>query len=185
MLTLPWLGTNLTVFPIVAAFSLWLWRKKDRSDLALALMVSTAGGLILNAVLKDVFGRPRPDLWAHRGQYQWSSYPSGHAIVCVAVYFTIALMLYRERHWRWPFAVASLLLVVVVYSRLYLGVHWPTDVLGGLLLGLVWLGATEYAFAHLRRAKSSSQHVAGVRQRRSQPPDEPAFHRASPPETSR
>lgn len=185
MLGLPWLGTNLTVLPIIAAYSLWLWRKRSRPDIALALLVSSIGSLILNAVLKDAFNRPRPELWAHRGQYQWSSYPSGHAIVCVAVYFTIALMLHRERQWRWPFAVASLLLVVIAYSRLYLGVHWPTDVLGGLMLGLLWLGATEYAFAPLRRANSSSQRVPNVRQRRWQPPDEPAFHRASERGTSR
>jgi len=147
MLGLPWLGTNVTVLPILAIASLWLWRRKRRPELALQLMVASVGSLIMNAVLKGAFSRPRPELWAHRGQYQWSAYPSGHAIVCVAVYFTVALMLYRERRWRWPFAVATVLLAVILYSRLYLGVHWPTDVIGGLLLGLVWLLATQYAFA--------------------------------------
>ena len=159
MLVLPWLGTNLTLLPVIAAFSLWLWRKKGRGELALQLMVVSLGGLIMNAVLKALFNRPRPDLWQHRGQYAWASYPSGHAIVCIAVFFTIALMLYRERHWRWPFVVAAALMVVVLYSRLYLGVHWPTDVIGGLLLGAVWLAVTEYAFAPFRR------HTAVPRQR--------------------
>jgi membrane-associated phospholipid phosphatase len=149
MLSLPWLGTNLTVLPIIAAFSLWLWRKKGRGDLALQLMVTVVGGLVLNAVLKGLFSRPRPELWEHRGQFAWTSYPSGHAIVGVAVYFTIARMLHRERGWRWPFVAATIMLVVVLYSRLYLGVHWPTDVIGGLLLGLVWLVAAELAFRPL------------------------------------
>lgn len=154
MLGLPWLGTNLTLLPIIAVVSLWLWRKEGRGDLALHLVVVSLGSLIMNAVLKDAFGRPRPDLWEHRGQYAWSSYPSGHAIVCTSVFFTIAFMLFRERHWRWPFAVATTLMIVILYSRLYLGVHWPTDVAGGCVIGLAWLAAAEYAFAPLRRRSS-------------------------------
>lgn len=151
MLALPWLGTNLTLLPIIALLSLWLWRKNDRGDLALHLMIAVLGSLILNAVLKDVFNRPRPELWPHRGQYRWASYPSGHAIVGLAVYFTIARMLQQARGWRWPYALAATLLIVNLYSRLYLGVHWPTDVLGGLVLGACWLSATLYAFAPLER----------------------------------
>jgi membrane-associated phospholipid phosphatase len=150
MLGLPWLGTNLTLLPIIALVSFWLWRKKGRGELALQLIIVSLGSLIVNAALKDAFDRPRPDLWEHRGQYAWSSYPSGHAIVCVSVFFTIALMLFRERGWRWPFAAATTLMVVVLYSRLYLGVHWPTDVVGGVLIGLVWLVTTQYAFAPFR-----------------------------------
>ena len=150
MLGLPWLGTNLTLLPIIATFSVWAWRRKGRGDLGLQLVVVSLGGLVMNSVLKNLFDRPRPDLWEHRGQYAWSSYPSGHAIVCTSVFFTIALMLYRERGWRWPFIAAATLMLVVLYSRLYLGVHWPTDVIGGFLLGAVWLAVTQYAFAQLR-----------------------------------
>ena len=151
MLGLPWLGTNLTLLPVIAAFSLWLWLKKGRRDLAVHLMTTVLGSLIMNAVLKDVFDRTRPDLWPHRGQYQWASYPSGHAIVGVSVIFTVALMLLRERGWRWPLYAAAALLVVNMYSRLYLGVHWPTDVIGGLILGILWLVVTQYAFAPFRQ----------------------------------
>ena len=154
MLSLPWLATNLTLLPIIVLFSLWLWRKKGRGELALQLMVVSLGSLIMNAVLKSAFARPRPDLWELRGQYAWASYPSGHAIVCTSVFFTVALMLYRERGWRWPFAATATLMVVVLYSRLYLGVHWPTDVLGGLLVGLVWLAVTQYAFAPFRHHRT-------------------------------
>jgi undecaprenyl-diphosphatase len=153
MLALPWLGTNLTVLPILVAFALWLWCRKRRGELALQLVTVSLGSLIMNAVLKDLFNRPRPDLWEHRGQFAWASYPSGHAIVCTAVYFSIALMLYRERGWRWPFVAAGTLAVVALYSRLYLGVHWPTDMVGGLAIGVVWLAATEYAFAPFRHGR--------------------------------
>jgi membrane-associated phospholipid phosphatase len=156
MLSLPWLGTNLTVLPIIAAFSLWLWRKKGRGDLALQLMVTVVGGLVLNAVLKGLFSRPRPELWEHRGQFAWTSYPSGHAIVGVAVYFTIARMLHRERGWRWPFVAATIMLVVVLYSRLYLGVHWPTDVIGGWLLGALLTVCVAGVFPRVRTPRAEA-----------------------------
>ena len=154
MLALPWTGTNLTILPILVAVALWLWRWRQRADLAVQLVTVSLGSLIMNAVLKDVFNRPRPALWEHRGQFAWASYPSGHAIVCTAVYFSVALMLRRERGWRWPFAVAGTLAIISLYSRLYLGVHWPTDVIGGLAIGLVWLAATEYAFAPFRHRRT-------------------------------
>jgi undecaprenyl-diphosphatase len=162
MLGLPWLGTNLTLMPILAVFSLWVWRSKGRGDIALQLMITVLGSLILNAVLKDVFDRPRPELWAKRGQYAWAAYPSGHAIVGVAVFFTMALLTHRERGWVWPYAAAATLLVVNLYSRLYLGVHWPTDVLGGLLIGGVWLAFVLIAFRPFLRAASVARGSAGA-----------------------
>ena len=159
MLSLPWLGTNLTLFPIVAAFSLWVWRRKGRGDLALQLMITVIGSLVMNAILKDVFSRPRPELWPHRGQFAWTSYPSGHAIVGVAVYFTVARLLHRERGWRWPYVVSALMLAVNLYSRMYLGVHWPTDVVGGILLGLSWLVAVEVAFRPFARVHGAGASV--------------------------
>ncbi|HEX6047676.1 MAG TPA: phosphatase PAP2 family protein [Gemmatimonadaceae bacterium] len=153
MLALPWLGTNLTLAPIIAAFALWLWRKKGRPEVALELVLAVLGSLLLNALMKDVFDRPRPDLWPRRGQYEWAAYPSGHAIVGIAVYFTVTRVIHRELRWTWPYVVAIALLAVSLYSRLYLGVHWPTDVIGGLLLGAIWLGVIQVAFApfHARR----------------------------------
>lgn len=153
MLALPWLGTNLTLAPIIAVFAFWLWRRKGRPELALELVLAVLGSLLLNALLKDLFDRPRPELWPRRGQYQWAAYPSGHAIVGIAVYFTITGMVYRELKWRWPFVVAAALLAVSLYSRLYLGVHWPTDVLGGLLLGGIWLAVVQVVFRPYRRPR--------------------------------
>lgn len=146
MLVLPWLGTNVTLIPAILLAAIWLDRWRRRRDLAVHLIVVELGSYTANPILKFLFSRDRPDLWEKRGQFAWSSYPSGHAIASVAVLLTVAWLLWRERGWRWPWGVAAALLLVSLYSRLYLGVHWPSDVIGGVLVGVVWLGATIAAY---------------------------------------
>lgn len=146
-LTLPWLGTNITLIPLVLVIGIWLVVRRQRPDLTAHLVVVALGSLTLNALLKGIIDRPRPDLWEMRGQHAWAAFPSGHAIASVSVLLTAALLLRQERGWRWPLHVAIVLLVLSLYSRLYLGVHWPTDVLGGVAVGGVWLAATYVAFA--------------------------------------
>jgi undecaprenyl-diphosphatase len=146
LLVLPWLGTNITLLPLVAGVSLWLLVRRKRPDLAAHLVTVQLGSFTLNAVLKDIFDRPRPDLFELRGQHAWAAFPSGHAIASVSVLLTVAILLRRERAWRWPMPLAVVLLLISLYSRLYLGVHWPTDIVGGVLVGLCWLAATYVAF---------------------------------------
>jgi membrane-associated phospholipid phosphatase len=145
-LVVPWLGTNITLIPAIVAASVWLIFRCQRPELAAHLVTVEVGSWSVNPLIKEIFDRPRPELWEKRGQFAWDAYPSGHAIASVAVLYTIAMLLYRERGWRWPHYAATILLVVSLTSRLYLGVHWPTDVIGGVLIGLVWLWATWHAF---------------------------------------
>ena len=146
MLVLPWFGTNITIMPALVIAAIWLVRERRRYDLAAHLTIIHLGSISLNSWMKAVFDRPRPDLWQPRGQFAWASYPSGHAIAGVSVLFTVAILLHRERGWRWPYLVVTLLLAANLYSRLYLGVHWPTDVIGGVIIGVVWLALTMLAF---------------------------------------
>jgi membrane-associated phospholipid phosphatase len=146
MLAAPYFGTNLTILPIMIVATLVLWKKFDRADLGIHLLVVSIGSLSLNPSMKYLLGRPRPELYPQRGLFAWASYPSGHLILTPALYFTLSLMLYRGFGWRWPFVVTVLVILTTAYSRLYLSVHWPTDLIGGLLIGFTWLFTSWRAF---------------------------------------
>lgn len=150
MLFTPYLGTNLTILPLVIVIGLVLWRKYDMPALAAHLVLLCVGMLSMNPTMKALLARPRPDLFPLRGLYSWASYPSGHMILVTALYFTLALLLYRWKGWLWPFAVAAFVVVLSGYSRVYLAVHWPTDLIGGCLMGIVWLLATWRAFSRFQ-----------------------------------
>ncbi|MGH7720322.1 MAG: phosphatase PAP2 family protein [Gemmatimonadaceae bacterium] len=145
MLLVPWLGTNITLVPASLTIALIAWRRR-RTDIALHVAVVQLGAWTLNPILKELLARPRPELWEKRGQFAFASYPSGHAIASIAVLITYAMLLHRERGWRWPYAAALALIAVTLYSRLYLGVHWPVDVIAGIAMGAIWLAATRRAF---------------------------------------
>lgn len=136
---LPWLGTNLVFIPILGPACWYLWLKRRRADLAVTIAVVTIGNYLIGTLLKFAFQRPRPALWPPRGEFSETSYPSGHAMAIVSVVGIVAVLLHEEHGSVWPFAGWITLLIATCYSRLYLGVHWPSDVIGGLLVGSVWL----------------------------------------------
>lgn len=140
VLVLPWLGTNITILPGVAIAS-YILAKRRRRDLIAALVVAAAGNYAIAFLLKYSLDRPRPTLFQARGEFTGPSYPSGHAMMATSVLFVVAYLLRRERGWTWPYYVVTAFGLLTVYSRLYLGVHWPTDVFAGALLGVMWLAA--------------------------------------------
>jgi membrane-associated phospholipid phosphatase len=142
----PWFGTNITLIPAVLLIAWWLWVRLHRRHLAVQLLVVQVGSYLLNPSLKAMFDRERPDLFVKRGWYGWSSFPSGHAIASISVLFTVAALLHRAKGWRWPYYVAVPIMFASIYSRMYLSVHWPTDIIAGVVVGLVWLAVTMYAF---------------------------------------
>ncbi|MDX9996414.1 MAG: phosphatase PAP2 family protein [Phenylobacterium sp.] len=131
--------TFLTLFVVIAAAALAFYRKRRQ---AAVLAVSIALATLANDALKQVFERARPDVVTH-GSYAYThSFPSGHSTLSAATFLTTAAILSslqtRRRAKVFIFAIAILVTAAVGFSRVYLGVHWPTDVLGGWTLGAAW-----------------------------------------------
>lgn len=109
---------------------------------ALTALVAVAGGMALTHFLKQGFDRPRPDLVSHGVIVTNASFPSGHATMAAVVYLTLGVLfartLSRKRLRVYVIGVSGVVAVLVGISRVYLGVHWPTDVLAGLALGAAW-----------------------------------------------
>jgi undecaprenyl-diphosphatase len=141
MLEITALGTGVVVMMTVLISSLFLFLSKHRYS-ALLLLIATGGGLVLNTFLKLGFGRPRPTIVDWGTHAASSSFPSGHAMNSVIVYGTVAYLAARlqARHRArvLTLVVAGVIILLVCASRLYLGVHYPSDVAAGLIVGLSW-----------------------------------------------
>lgn len=110
---------------------------------AALLVVSAGGGALLMNLLKDAFSRPRPQIVPHLFTDVTSySFPSGHAMASATIYLTLAALLSRmvedRRSKAYVIGVALFVAILVGCSRVYLGVHWPSDVLAGWMVGLGW-----------------------------------------------
>ncbi len=108
---------------------------------ATVLIIANLGAVLLNLWLKDLFARDRPELWERVVDVQLYSFPSGHAMIALVVYSVLAYLLVKTfPNWRWLIITVTIPLILGIgLSRLYLGVHWPSDVLAGYAAGLVWL----------------------------------------------
>jgi undecaprenyl-diphosphatase len=106
------------------------------------VLASVGGGIALSSALKVGFERPRPDLVAHLVDVHTLSFPSGHAMVSAVTYLTLGALLAqiqaREGLKAYVLGVAVVLTLLIGLSRVYLGVHWPTDVVAGWCAGTAW-----------------------------------------------
>lgn len=143
MVEITMLGTGSVVMAVVAVSGLFLWLTRHKHS-AVLLLVATFTGLILNNLLKMGFDRPRPRLFEWGTHAMTSSFPSGHAMSAATVYVTVAYLaarLQRRRWARWATVIFALVVVVLIaVSRVYLGVHYPSDVAAGVVLGTAWAG---------------------------------------------
>jgi undecaprenyl-diphosphatase len=109
---------------------------------ALMLLIATLGGTAISEGLKVGFNRPRPDLVAHIVETTSMSFPSGHAMLSAVTYLTLGALIARtqkrKRLRAYVLSAAVVLTLLIGLSRIYLGVHWPTDVLAGWCLGAAW-----------------------------------------------
>jgi len=109
---------------------------------ALLVVVASSGGWFLNSALKQLAQRPRPTIVPHLREVMTMSFPSGHALISAVVYLTLGTLLMRISRTRlakmYCMGVAMLATVLVGLSRVYLGVHYPSDVIAGWLIGFSW-----------------------------------------------
>ncbi|WP_119300302.1 phosphatase PAP2 family protein [Dongia deserti] len=109
---------------------------------AIFTLAASGGGLILSWLLKELIDRPRPDLVPHGNIVYTASFPSGHSMMSAVVYLTLAALvtrlIERKRLKGYALGVAMILTLLVGVSRVYLGVHWPSDVLAGWAAGAAW-----------------------------------------------
>jgi undecaprenyl-diphosphatase len=123
---------------------------------ALAVLVAVGGGIIISSLLKAGFDRPRPELVPYGALVYTSSFPSGHSLMSATVSLTLGAMLARimtlNRLRAYVLAVSILITLLVGISRVYLGVHWPTDVLAGWLVGSAWALICGALMLRLQRA---------------------------------
>ncbi len=129
----------LTIWTVAVVGYLLLQR---RAKTALLVIIAIGGGMLLNTFLKIGFDRPRPDLVSHETMVYTASFPSGHSMLSAIVYLTLGALLVRTQPERrlkaYIFVFTVLLTLLVGFSRVYLGVHWPTDVLAGWAAGATW-----------------------------------------------
>ena len=125
---------------VVSAF---IWLSKHKLSVVL-LALGVGGGYLANNVLKMFFDRDRPSVFEPVAEVMTSSFPSGHAMVSTIAYLSVAYLVGRlepkpaMRVLTW--IIAAVIIVLVAISRMYLGVHYPSDVIGGIIAGVAWLG---------------------------------------------
>lgn len=163
MLEVTMLGTWIVVWSIVGIAGLFLWLTRHKYSAAL-LMVATAGGIGLNSILKIGFARPRPQVFEWGTHVSSSSFPSGHAMSSAVVYITVAYLAARLQKTHTArivtLVVAAVIVAAICFSRMYLGVHYPSDVTAGVIIGLAWAAFCMATLEAIQRfAKRNAKQV--------------------------
>lgn len=150
------IGTPVGLGVIATLVSIALFLKKRWRWAAYLWFTSAVGGL-LNLQLKAWFARARPELAEALRDAHGYSFPSGHAMGSTVVFGALAYLCFRiVRRWRWraaALAFSCTMIVAIAASRIYLGVHWISDVAAGVSAGLIWLVATTVAYETFRRIR--------------------------------
>jgi membrane-associated phospholipid phosphatase len=145
-----WVGSPTVMVLVAIAAGVWFYHRHGRSKAGVIVAAPAAGGL-LSGVMKLLYGRARP-AGAALVKEQTFAFPSGHAATSAAVMVTLCYVLARERIISWPTAIVigGIVPLIVGLTRLYLDVHWTTDVVGGWTVGLFVAAMSAALYERLR-----------------------------------
>ena len=143
------------VLGVVTLASIAYLLMTGKSHAALLVVASVGGGMLVSTALKLGFERPRPDLVPHAVRVYTASFPSGHAMLSAVAYLTLGALLARVQPRRrvkaFLIGLAVILTLMIGASRVYLGVHWPSDVLAGWCVGAAWASLCWFIALQLQR----------------------------------
>ena len=142
---LTWRGSTVVLWPMLGIVALYLVVKRRAWWDAVFPLVALGGSVLLTDLMKRLVDRPRPPDSVRLLHVTGLAYPSGHAADAAAAFLALALVCSAGRDQqarRWLLCAAGLVVLLVGWSRVYLGTHWPTDVLGGYAMAATWVGLT-------------------------------------------
>jgi len=138
------MGTTLVLVPVNSVVFVIIYRQDRNAGLFWISAVS--GAALLNILCKNIFERARPDLWVSMLPETTFSFPSGHAMQSMAMAASLIMILWKSR-WKWWAVVVGLMYVLLVsMSRMYWGVHFPSDILAGWAGSLAWVSVLRLVF---------------------------------------
>ena len=162
MIDITALGGTTIIFMITAAVVFYLLIQKQYEFMWL-ILIATIGGAILSFGLKELFARERPPLIYHLLTVKSLSFPSGHAMMSSVVYLTQGALLAKVQSNKnlrvYILLVAIILVFLIGISRIYFGVHYPTDVLAGWSVGLAWASFCWLAVKYLQKRKVQKSKI--------------------------
>ena len=150
------LGSHIAIGTAAGVTALMMMRRGRKHD-AMTVLVSTGGAMIINTVLKNIFQRQRPIEMARRIELPAShSFPSGHSLLSAATYPIVVHHFVEDQSLpvqAMAHTLAGMIVLSVGFSRIYFGVHFPSDVLGGFAAGFGWLGLTSLSHTAIENEK--------------------------------
>ncbi|WP_277275563.1 phosphatase PAP2 family protein [Novosphingobium cyanobacteriorum] len=148
---------GFTVLTLLTSLVVGFLLASRKPGTALFVALAIASGAVLSTILKDLFVRQRPEIVPHLVQVSSTSFPSSHAMNSAMVYLTLAALLARSQEETrvrlYLISAAIALTAIVGISRVYLGVHWPSDVLAGWTFGAIWAASCSFAAKALQRLR--------------------------------
>jgi undecaprenyl-diphosphatase len=153
MIEVTTLGNGVVITMMVAIVCAFLWLTNHRWSVYL-LLAGVLGGQVVNYLLKTAFDRPRPDVAEWLAHVSTTSFPSGHAMSAIIAYGCVAFLVGRLEPTpalrRTTWGVAIFIILAIGVSRMYLGVHYPSDIAAGFIAGLAWVGFVAASLAAVR-----------------------------------